>query len=140
MAHPLPDWQNGKSPDTPKPDDQDVTMQESQPVPLWLAHLHHRKVQQRAIPPDPNTSITIELDKAAYEALSHKARATGSRISDVINAALQREIGNKPQVITLMQRWNLHREDLDRAAGALGVEQLTETEWGQIGIRRVRRG
>ncbi|MEU6741535.1 hypothetical protein [Streptosporangium sandarakinum] len=57
----------------------------------------------------------------------------------MINAALQREVGNKPQVITLMQRWNLHRDDLDRAADALGVEQLTETEWGQIGIRRVRR-
>ena len=92
---------------------------------------------QRAISATASdTSITIELDKADYEALSRKARLTGNRVVDVIHTAVQREIGNKPHVITLMHRWNLHREDLDTAAESLGVDQLSETEWDQIGIRR----
>ncbi|GAA2875883.1 hypothetical protein GCM10010517_36890 [Streptosporangium fragile] len=57
----------------------------------------------------------------------------------MIHTAVQREIGNKPHVITLMHRWNLHREDLDMAAESLGVDQLSETEWRQIGIRGFRR-
>ncbi|WP_433248569.1 hypothetical protein ACQPYK_00765 [Streptosporangium sp. CA-135522] len=139
MAHPLPAWRNGAGPDAPKSSDQDAAAREPDSVPLWLAHLQPREGNRAIDTSASDTSITVELDKADFEALSRKARLTGSRIADVIHAAVQREIGNKPHVITLMQRWNLHREDLDMAADALGVDQLSEMEWGQIGIRWVRR-
>ncbi|MGV9777195.1 hypothetical protein [Streptosporangium sp. NPDC003464] len=139
MAHPLPAWRGGTGSDKPESTDQDAVMQEPDPIPLWLAHLRPRDGQEKISPSTSDTSITIELDKADFEALSRKARSTGSRIADVIHAAVQREIGNRPHVITLMHRWDLHREDLDTAADALGVDQLSETEWSQIGIRRSRR-
>ncbi|MER5323562.1 hypothetical protein [Streptosporangium roseum] len=139
MAHPLPAWRDGAGPDVPESTDQEAAVQEPAPVPLWLAHLQPREGLEGISTPAPDTSITIELDKADFEALSRKARSTGSRITDVIHAAVQREIGNKPHVITLMHRWSLHREDLDMAAGALGVAPLSEAEWGQIGSRRGRR-
>jgi hypothetical protein len=140
MAHPLPAWRNGTGSDTSQPNDQDSTHQEAAPVPLWLAHLQLRERQPGISSPSPDTSITIELDRADFEALSRKARLTGNKIADVIHAAVQREIGSKPHVITLMHRWNLHRDDLDTAAESLGVDQLSEAEWGQIGIRHFRRG
>ncbi|MEU4834073.1 hypothetical protein [Streptosporangium sp. NPDC023615] len=120
-------------------DDRVTSAQESGPVPLWLAHLQFGEEQKASGTAASETSITVELDKADYEALSRKARLTGSRIADVIQAAVQREIGNKPHVITLMHRWSLHREDLDRAADSLGVDPLSEREWDQIGIRGFRR-
>jgi hypothetical protein len=140
MAHPLPAWRDGTGSDTSQPNDQDSTKQESVSVPLWLAHLQPREGQSEISIPRPETSITIELDRADFEALSRKARLTGDKIADVIHAAVQREIGNKPHVVTLMHRWNLHREDLDTAARSLGVDQLSEAEWGQIGTRHFRRG
>ncbi|WP_436758238.1 hypothetical protein [Streptosporangium sp. V21-05] len=139
MAHSMPAWRDGTGSEKPSSNDHDGARQESEPVPLWLAHLQLREGQRSISTPDSDTAITIELDKADYEALSRKARLTGNRVADVIHAAVQREIGNKPHVITLMHRWNLHREDLDTAADSLGVDQLSEAEWGQIGIRRFRR-
>jgi hypothetical protein len=139
MAYPLPAWRDGTGSDTSPPNDKDSAMRESASVPLWLAHLQPRAGQPEISIPSSATSITIELDRADYEALSRKARLTGNKVADVIHAAVQREIGNKPHVITLMHRWNLHREDLDTAADSLGVDQLSEAEWGQIGIRRFRR-
>ncbi|MER5644770.1 hypothetical protein [Streptosporangium sp. NPDC002524] len=140
MAHSMPAWRDGTGSEKPSSsNDHDGARQESEPVPLWLAHLQLREGQKSIRTPDSDTAITIELDKADYEALSRKARLTGNRVADVIHAAVQREIGNKPHVITLMHRWNLHREDLDTAADSLGVDQLSEAEWGQIGIRRFRR-
>jgi hypothetical protein len=140
MAHPLPAWRDGTGSDTSQSNDHDSTMQESPSVPLWLAHLQPREGQSEISIPSSDTSITIELDRADFEALSRKARLTGDKVADVIHAAVQREIGNKPHVITLMHRWNLHREDLDTAAESLGVDQLSEAEWGQIGTRHFRRG
>ncbi|MDP9847777.1 hypothetical protein [Streptosporangium lutulentum] len=140
MAHPLPAWRDGTGSDTSQPNDKDSAKQESTPVPLWLAHLQPREGRAEITIPNPDTSITIELDRADYEALSRKARLSGNKVSDVIHAAVQREIGSKPHVITLMHRWNLHRDDLDTAAESLGVDQLSEAEWGQIGIRHFRRG
>ncbi|MEU4407827.1 hypothetical protein AB0F88_25195 [Streptosporangium sp. NPDC023963] len=139
MAHSMPAWRDGTGSEKPSSNDHDGARQESDSVPLWLAHLQLREGQKAIGAPASDTSITIELDKADYEALSRKARLTGNRIADVLHAAVQREIGNKPHVITLMHRWNLHREDLDTAADSLGVDQLSEAEWGQIGIRRFRR-
>ncbi|MFF5208535.1 hypothetical protein [Streptosporangium sp. NPDC000396] len=138
MARPLPAWRDGTGSDASQSNDQEAAG-ETAAVPLWLAHLRPREGEEGEIPPNSNISITIEFDKADFEALSRRARSTGNKISDVIHAAVQREIGNKPQVITLMQRWNLHREDLDMAADVLGVDQLSEVEWGQVGIRRIRR-
>jgi hypothetical protein len=140
MAHPLPTWRDGTGSDTSQPNDHDSTKRESASVPLWLAHLQPREGQTEINIPSPDTAITIELDRADFEALSRKARLTGNKVADVIHAAVQREIGNKPHVITLMHRWNLHREDLDTAAESLGVDQLSEAEWGQIGTRHFRRG
>jgi hypothetical protein len=139
MAHSMPAWRDGTGSERPSPNDHDGARQESDSVPLWLAHLQRGEGQKTNGTPASDTAITIELDRADYEALSRKARLTGNRVADVIHAAVQREIGNKPHVITLMHRWNLHREDLDTAADSLGVDQLSEAEWGQIGIRRFRR-
>ncbi|MGC5009808.1 hypothetical protein ACLQ2R_03485 [Streptosporangium sp. DT93] len=139
MAHSVPAWRDDAGPERPPADDRATSGQEPGPVPLWLAHLRFGEEQKASGPTASDTSITIELDKADYEALSRTARLTGNRVSDLIHAAVQREIGNKPHVITLMHRWNLHREDLDRAAGSLGVDPLSEREWGQIGIRGLRR-
>jgi hypothetical protein len=140
MAHSMPAWRDGTGSERPSANDRAGTGQESGPIPLWLAHLRLGEERKTNGTAASETSITIELDKADYEALSRKARLTGSRVADVIHAAVQREIGNKPHVITLMHRWNLHREDLDRAAGSLGVDPLSEREWDQIGIRGFRRG
>ncbi|MBB2914940.1 hypothetical protein FHS43_006252 [Streptosporangium becharense] len=139
MASSMPAWRDGTGSDRPSPDEHDTVRRQSDSVPLWLAHLHPREGQEAINTPATETSITIELDKADYEALARKARLTGNKISDVIRTAVQREIGNKPHVITLMHRWNLHREDLDVAAESLGVDQLSEAEWRQIGIRGFRR-
>ncbi|WP_344972888.1 hypothetical protein [Streptosporangium fragile] len=139
MASSMPAWRDGTGSERPSSNDHDVTKKESDSVPLWLAHLQPREGQEAISTSASDTSITIELDKADYEALARKARLTGNRIADVIHTAVQREIGNKPHVITLMHRWNLHREDLDMAAESLGVDQLSETEWRQIGIRGFRR-
>lgn len=135
MAHSMPTWRDGTGSEKPSANDHNQARHESDSVPLWLAHLQPREGQKAISAPVSDTSITLELNKADYEALSRKARLTGNRITDVIHTALQREIGNKPHVITLMHRWGLHREDLDAAAESLGVEQLSEAEWGQIGIR-----
>ncbi|MEU0479371.1 hypothetical protein ABZ260_09350 [Streptosporangium sp. NPDC006013] len=139
MAHSMPARQDGTGSEKPSANDHDGARHESDSVPLWLAHLQLREGQKTISTSAPETSITIELDKADYEALSRKARLTGNRVVDVIHTAVQREIGNKPHVITLMHRWNLHREDLNMAAESLGVDQLSEAEWGQIGIRPFRR-
>ncbi|MFJ2028194.1 hypothetical protein [Streptosporangium sp. NPDC087985] len=139
MSHPQPAWRDGTDSDAPKSNDQDAAIQEPAHVPLWLAHLQPREGKEGTNTSIPDVSVTVELDKADFEALSRKARSTGSKIADVIHAAVQREIGAKPHVITLIHRWNLHREDLDVAADALGVDQLSDAEWGQVGTRRFRR-
>lgn len=139
MAHPPPAWRDGARSDAPKSTDQDASIRERTDVPLWLAHLRPDEEKQGNNTPPSDISVTVELDKADFEALSRKARSTGSKIADVIHAAVQREIGTKPHVITLIHRWNLHRDDLDVAADALGVDPLSEAEWDQIGTRRTRR-
>ncbi|WP_449063349.1 hypothetical protein [Planomonospora algeriensis] len=107
-------------------------------IPMWLAHLQPRDAADGGGEGSP-TSVTIELDRADYEALTRKARSDGKRVADVVRAAVQREIGNKPHVIALIHRWDLNREDLDAAADALGVPRLSDQEWSQIGARRSRR-
>jgi len=135
----MPAWRDGTGPEKPSSNDHDGARQESDSVPLWLTHLQPREGQKEISTPSSDITITVKLDKAGYEALYRKARLTGTRVTDVIHAALQREVGNKPHVVTLMRRWNLHREDLDTAAESLGVDQLSETEWDQLAIRRFRR-
>ncbi|GGL50352.1 hypothetical protein [Planomonospora parontospora] len=105
-------------------------------IPMWLAHLQPRDASDGE---GSATSVTIELDRADYEALTRKARSDGKRVADVVRAAVQREIGNKPHVIALIRRWDLNREDLDSAADSLGVARLSDEEWSQISTRRSRR-
>ncbi|TDE35357.1 hypothetical protein E1295_36100 [Nonomuraea mesophila] len=83
-------------------------------------------------------TVTVDLDKAVFEALSRKARADGLRIADVIRTAVEREVGNKTHAITLIQRWNLQREDLDRAADSLDVDRMSDEEWARLGLKRSR--
>ncbi|GAA3122311.1 hypothetical protein GCM10010466_11520 [Planomonospora alba] len=135
MAFPLPSRRDDDKPGTARPGGSNGA--EEPGVPVWLAHRQPRR-------DDPEhdgsaTSVTIELDRADYEALTRKARADGKRVADVVRAAVQREIGNKPHVIALIHRWDLNREDLDSAADALGVARLSDEEWGQISAHRNRR-
>ncbi|MFC0554148.1 ribbon-helix-helix protein, CopG family [Planotetraspora thailandica] len=78
---------------------------------------------------DKQFSVTVHFDRKDLEALSERARADGVMISDVIRAAVRREVGNKAHVVRLVQRWNLHREDMDEAADALGVTRMSDDEW-----------
>ncbi|MEV4163660.1 hypothetical protein [Nonomuraea dietziae] len=58
----------------------------------------------------------------------------------MIREAVEREVGNKPHAVMLIQRWNLQREDLDRAADSLGVARMSDQEWADLGFRRGREG
>ncbi|MFC4063017.1 hypothetical protein ACFOWE_32460 [Planomonospora corallina] len=137
MAFPLPSRRDDDEPGTSRPGGQSGA--EEPVVPVWLAHRQPRGDEPESDVHGSPTSVTIELDRADYEALTRKALADGKRVADVVRAAVQREIGNKPHVIALIHRWDLNREDLDAAADALGVARLSDEEWGQISARRNRR-
>ncbi|GLW09785.1 hypothetical protein Misp01_49140 [Microtetraspora sp. NBRC 13810] len=132
MAHPLPNT-NGDG----RPDDRDHDGPASEPAPVPL--FQRLAEVGRGQGSRSGTQITVSLDEAEYEALIRKARAEGVRLGDVVRTAVQREIGNRSQVIALILRWNLNREDLDHAAETLGVDRISDLEWEQVGVPTRRR-
>ncbi|MEV1173320.1 hypothetical protein [Nonomuraea sp. NPDC049784] len=81
-------------------------------------------------------SIIVNLDKATLDAVLQKARSDGRMISEVIRAAVEREVGNMTHATILIQRWNLQCEDLDRAADALQVDRISDDVMIGLGLHR----
>ncbi|MEV4114306.1 MULTISPECIES: hypothetical protein [Nonomuraea] len=124
MAMPIPSRRNSadndKAPDTPAP-------------PSWPMSAPRLS---RGDQSDETTSIIVNLDKATLDAVHQKARSDGRMISDVIRAAVEREVANMTHATILIQRWNLQCEDLDRAADALQVDRISDEVMLGLGLHR----
>ncbi|QFY05392.1 hypothetical protein GBF35_00665 [Nonomuraea phyllanthi] len=124
MAMPIPSRRNSvdndKASDTPAP-------------PSWPMSAPRISPGERT---EKTASIIVNLDKATLDAIQQKARSDGRMISDVIRAAVEREVGNMTHATILIQRWNLQREDLDRAADALQVDRISDDVMRGLGLHR----
>ncbi|MEQ4720300.1 hypothetical protein [Nonomuraea sp. B19D2] len=124
MAMPIPSRRNStdndKAPDTPAP-------------PSWAMSAPRLSQGDR---PEETASIIVNLDKATLDAVHQKARSDGRMISDVIRAAVEREVSNMTHATILIQRWNLQCEDLDRAADALQVDRISDEVMLGLGLHR----
>ncbi|MFI7637004.1 hypothetical protein [Nonomuraea sp. NPDC049400] len=124
MAMPIPSRRNStdndKAPDTPTP-------------PSWPMSAPRLSQGDRS---EETASIIVNLDKATLDAVHQKARSDGRMISDVIRAAVEREVSNMTHATILIQRWNLQCEDLDRAADALQVDRISDEVMLGLGLHR----
>ncbi|MBE1589074.1 hypothetical protein ACFPOI_34750 [Nonomuraea angiospora] len=126
MAIPIPSRRNSadndKAPDTPAP-------------PSWPMSAPRLSAEPKTQSGE-TASIIVNLDKATLDAVHQKARSDGRMISDVIRAAVEREVGNMTHATILIQRWNLQCDDLDRAADALKVDRISDDVMLRLGLHR----
>jgi hypothetical protein len=99
-----------------------------------------RIAAEAAQPSGDTASIILKLDKATFAALHRIASSNGLLISDVIRAAVEREVQAMTHATILIQRWNLQREDLERAADALQVDRIPDDVMLRLGLHPNQEG
>jgi hypothetical protein len=131
MAMPIPSRRNSAD---------DKSTDSSTPTPpSWL--MSSSQIPAEPAPrSDEKASIIVNLDKTTFDALHRKAHSDGRTISDLVRAAVEREVSTMTHATILIQRWNLQREDLDRAADALEVDRISDDVMFQLGLHPHQEG